>query len=79
MVKVVKPSPKPQKASVVRKRPAAPAPQGHQSVPATTPATLDGSAEKPDWYGEANATVQNEVFLVTAAKLVNEEDPFRLL
>ena len=58
MVKVVKPSPKPQKASVVRKRPAAPAPQGHQSVPATTPATLDGSAEKPDWYGEANATVE---------------------
>ena len=28
----------------------------------------------PDWYGEADAEQQNQVFLVSAAKLVNEKD-----
>ena len=55
-----------------RKRPAAAgAPQ--QSVQPVSEATLP-ITEEPEWYGESDPTAQNQVFLVTAAKLVNAED-----
>ena len=34
----------------------------------------DEQADRPDWYGTADPATQNQVFLVTAAKLVNHED-----
>ena len=55
-----------------RKRPAAGGAPEEASLPLSA-ATLP-IAEKPEWYGEADPTVQIEVFLVTAAKLVNAED-----
>ena len=80
-VKVVKPAAK----GGVRKRPAAaagvqqsackrPAAAESQQLPAPSTKPPDMKTELPDWYGEANAESQNQVFLVTAAKLVNEED-----
>ena len=81
MVKVVKPDAKggllkrPATAARVQrsacKRPAA---AETQELPAPSTKPPDMKTELPDWYGEANAESQTQVFLVTAAKLVNEED-----
>ena len=63
---------------VVRKRPAAAG--WPQQPPCKRPAAAvpqpesEGKAESPAWYGEADGLAQNQVFLVTAAKLVNEEN-----
>ena len=63
-------------AANVCKRPAAAA--AVPIPPCELPLLADaGETAMPDWYGEANAEQQNQVFLVTAAKLVNEADEVR--
>ena len=61
---------------VVRKRPAAATGQHLQQLALSSRASPVTAKEAalPDWYGEANVELQNGVFLVTAAKLVNEKD-----
>ena len=71
------------KQAEVCKRPAAnvckrPAAAAVPIPPCELPLLADaGETAMPDWYGEANAEQQNQVFLVTAAKLVNEADEVR--
>jgi hypothetical protein len=74
--------------SVVRKRPAAaglqqqpplkrPAGAASQQEPApcaNAPRAPAAEVGLPDWFGEANTEAQQEVYLVTAAKLVNDKD-----
>ena len=57
------------------KRPAAAGLQREQAISPSMihPATAKDT-EVPEWYGVADLEAQNQVFLVTAAKLVNEED-----
>ena len=63
--------------SSVRKRPAAtslpvckrPAVALEDKRPA-----LAREDDPPEWFGEVNLVAQNEVFLVTAAKLLNDQD-----
>ena len=59
----------------VCKRPAAAIPS--PCIPCDSDALRAAPAEEavvPEWFGEADAEKQNRVFLVTAAKLVNESD-----
>ena len=81
MVKIVKPTAK----RVMRKRPAAaallqpaskrPTARGSQQLSAPSPKPPPALAPVlPDWYGESNEESQNQVYLVTAAKLVNEKE-----
>ena len=79
MVKSAKSSEK-KHLQVVRKRPAEATGQQQQQqqqqrAPSSRASLVPAKeAALPDWYGEANGELQNEVFLVTAAKLVNERD-----
>ena len=81
MVKSAKSSEK-KHLQVVRKRPAEATGQQQQQqqqqqqrAPSSRASPVPAKeAALPDWYGEANGELQNEVFLVTAAKLVNEKD-----
>ena len=57
------------------KRPAAAGLHREQAVsPTMVLRAAAQEAEVPEWYGVADDEAQNQVFLVTAAKLVNEED-----
>ena len=55
--------------AAVRERPSASADSTPASVPDAPP-----SSEKPDWLDEPDEDVQNEVFLVTASKLLHGDD-----
>ena len=73
MVKIAK-KVKKRQPQVVRKRPAAERqPQVVRKGPAAATA-LGEEAVVPDWYGEADGVLQKQIFLVTAAKLVDEKD-----
>ena len=57
------------------KRPATAGLQREKAVPPTmVPRAVPQEAEAPEWYGVADVEAQDEVFLATAAKLVNDED-----
>ena len=70
MAKVVEAVPK----GAMRKRPAAAAlfEPARKRPSSNTPPAL--APVLPDWYGESNEESQNQVYLVTAAKLVNEKE-----
>ena len=48
--------------------------QQQRDLPAQSTPTLPKHIDVPEWYGVADVEAQKQVFLVTAAKLVNEED-----
>ena len=61
-----------------RKRPAANIVNALQDTPnavgVAAPASIDPREEHPEWYNASDSKAQLQVFLVTAAKLVNDEE-----
>ena len=58
---------------MVFKRPAAAVFKRPAAVPLVLPC-LEKTLETPDWFDEPDEAAQSEVFLVTAASIVNDQD-----